>query len=214
VGTAFHRELIASVAAVVLVIGTVAYHTSGRKEHRVEALDPDKIIVVRTPGGMLEVAKLQHVEELSWQAKYECPLIDCSAVLEPTISRVRVSVHYVYRIPLVESWELKLNGDHYELTVPGLQPQSPVAFDTTKMEIESKRGWFSPSQRGNEQSLMRQLGPELDHRAGQDAYLGSVQAEASKTVTEFADKWMKDQGKQLQFPVKVIFKDETKAGAP
>lgn len=198
--------LVTATAAAVIVLVAIAYRTAGRKEKPVSALDPAKIIVIRTPGGMLEVATLKRVEEFAWQAKYECPLIDCSAVLKPTISKVRVPVHYVYRVPLADTWELRLKGDQYELTVPGIQPSTPVAFDSAKLEVESTRGWFSPTVRSNEKALMRQLGSELDKRAGQDSYLRNVQPEAARTVQEFAQKWMRQQGRSEKTPVTVQFR--------
>ncbi|MBC5768693.1 hypothetical protein [Ramlibacter albus] len=197
---------VAAAVVTLIVIGIVAYRSAGRKEQQVATLDPAKIIVIRTPGGMLEVATLQKVEEFGWQAKYECPFIDCSAIMKPTISRVRVPVHYVYRIPLSETWQLQREGDQYTLTVPPLQPTSPVPFDTAKLEIESTRGWISPGKRGNEQGLLRQLGPELDRRAGQDIYLKAVMPHATQTVQEFATKWMREQGKDERLPVKVTIR--------
>ncbi|MBC5765113.1 hypothetical protein [Ramlibacter albus] len=204
---AIARFVVTLVAVALLgAITLVAYKAAKPGQQRVELLDPAKVIILRTPGGMLEVATLKKVEEFGWQARYECPLIDCSSILQPTISRVRVPVHYVYRVPLAETWELQLNGDHYELTVPALQPASPVAFDTGKLEVESQRGWLSPTQASNERSLMRQLGPELDRRAGQDAYLRAVQPHAAQTVQEFARKWMKEQGRAEKLPVRVQFR--------
>jgi hypothetical protein len=198
--------LIATATAIVCAALVIAYRGAGRQEHAVESLDRAKIIVVRTPGGMLEVATLQKAEEFGWQAKYECPWIDCSFALKPTISKVRVQVHYVYRLPLADTWELRLQGDHYELSVPDLRPKSPVAFDTSTLQVESSTGWFSPTQRSNEQALMRQLGPELEKRAGQDAYIRAVLPHAEKTVQEFAAKWMTEQKVAAGKPIKVSFR--------
>lgn len=201
------RTTLIALATLIACAGlVVTYRASGRHEKAVETIDPARIIVVRTPGGFLEVADLQKIEEFGWQAKYECPVFDCGLLLTPAISRVRVPVHYVYRLPLAETWELRLNGDQYELAVPGLLPKSPVAFDTTKLQIDSSRGWLSPTLRSNEQALMRQLGPELDKRAGQDSYLRAVMPTAEQTVREFAAKWMREQGVGSGRSVRVQFR--------
>lgn len=178
----------------------------GTTERPQERLDVAQIVVLRTPGGMLEVATLNRVEEFTWEATHTCPLVNCGALLRPAISRVRVPVNYVYRVPLAPTWELRLKGEHYELIVPSMQPSLPVAFDTTKLELETERGWFSPAQRRNEKALMRHLGPELERRSGQESHLSSVNAPAAKTVQEFARTWMREQGVGGDTPVKVTFR--------
>ncbi|MET0311300.1 MAG: hypothetical protein ABW051_04565, partial [Burkholderiaceae bacterium] len=70
----------------------------GTASRGVTLLDPTQVIVVRTPGGLLEAATLVKVEEFGWQTTYTCPLIDCGKLLGATITRVRVPVHYTYRI--------------------------------------------------------------------------------------------------------------------
>lgn len=200
-------------AAVLLValIAVIAYMATGfsfgKRERSVVGLDPAQIIVVRTPGGMLEVATLIKNEEFGWSVSYTCPMMDCSKILKPTISRVRVPVHYTYRIPLAATWELRFNGSEYELTVPPPEPMVPVPFDTAKMEIETTRGgWLSPPASGNTEALIRHLGRETERRANQDHYVAMQREQASRTVAEFARKWMGEQMKPTQHPVKVIFK--------
>lgn len=187
------RFQVAVIAAAVALAGVATYQVTRPKQQAVIVIDPAKVIVIRTPGGLLEVATLKRDEEFGWSTRYRCPLIDCPEILQKTISRVRVPVHYVYRIPLAERWELVPRGDHYALTVPGLEPQRPVAFDTSKLQVESTRGWFTPPARGVEQSLMRELGPELERRASQDHYLRLAEPYAMATVQEFARKWMAEQ---------------------
>jgi hypothetical protein len=176
------------------------------KQERVVIADPARIVVIRTPGGMLEVATITREEEFGWSTRYQCPLIDCPAILRKTVSKVRVPVHYVYRVPLAETWSLVPRGDHFELTVPGLEPQSPVAFETAKLQVETSRGWFTPPAHGNEQALVRELGSELGRRSGQERYLTIAQPHASKTVEEFARKWMAEQKLPTDKPIRVRFR--------
>jgi hypothetical protein len=193
-------------AAVIALAGVGVYQVSRPLQERAPVFDPAKIMVIRTPGGMLEVATLTRDEEFGWTARYRCPLIDCPAIFKKTVSKVRVPVSYVYRVPLADAWELVLKGDHYELTVPALQPQSPVAFDTSKLEIETTRGWFRPPARGNEQTLMRQVGLELQRRSEQEGYLAIANPYAAKTVQEFARKWMAEQKLSSDKRIEVRFR--------
>src|SRR5688572_27891269 len=118
-------------AAVLLGVAAVAWLQFGKSvlEERVELLDPAKVVMVRTPGGLLEVSAMEKVEELGWRTSWDCPLVDCSK-LPNTFSKVRVKAHYVYQIPLAAEWSLAPEGDRYKLTVPALQLRRPVAFDT------------------------------------------------------------------------------------
>ena len=170
----------------------------------------DEILVLRTPGGMLEASTLVKNEVFAWSTKHNCPLIDCDDFLGATISEIRIPVHYTYRIPLPESWILKSRDTHYELVVPIEEPKLPVAIDF-KMELKTNRGWLSPSTQGNRVSLLRQLGPELARRSIQKHYIDAQRDEAQKTIAEFAGKWMKEQGlekRRADMPIKVVFKGD------
>jgi hypothetical protein len=87
------------------------------REEPTVVLDPARIVLLRTPGGFLEAGALEKVEEFGWSSRYTCPLIDCPGLLGPTISRIRVRAHFVWRVPLAEQWKLVREGDHYVLTV-------------------------------------------------------------------------------------------------
>lgn len=193
-------------AAALGVVGIYEMKTNKPKQEAVVVIDSARVVVVRTPGGLLEVAALTRSEEFAWSTRYQCPLIDCSGILHKTVSRVRVPVHYVYRVPLAENWELTSRPDHYELTVPALEPEKPVAIDTAKLQIESTRGWLTPPALRNERALMQRLGPELEQRGGKESYLALAQPQAAKTVEEFARKWMAEQGLSAGKPIRVQFR--------
>lgn len=197
---------------VLLLLAVLAYGIAtdglsfGSRQQKVVALDPAQVIILRTPGGMLEVATLNRVEEFGWQTKYTCPVIDCEKLFGATITRVRAPVHYVYRVPLAETWELRPEGDGYLLVVPPAVPSLPVAVETAKMQFETQGGWSSPNREMNVQSTLRQLGPELERRATLPQYLALQQPHAAKTVEEFAQKWMREQGKPAPKKIRVMFR--------
>jgi hypothetical protein len=193
--------------ALVTVIGL--WHQLARigsvHEQKVEILDPARIELIRTPGGFLQVGAIAKIEEFGWQTAWECPFVDCTQ-LPRTISKVRVKAQYVYRIPLAAEWRLEPEGDHYKLTVPPVQLQRPVAFDTGSMEIvTTEQSVFSPAAAPNRENAVRHLGPELAQRGGSAAYPDAQQRNAEQTVREFARKWMLEQGRKTERSIRVVF---------
>jgi hypothetical protein len=200
------KAVIWGIAAAVALAVVVWWIANQRRGDVVAMLDPAQIIVLRTPGGLLEVATLQKAEEFGWSSRYTCPIVDCSALLTPTVSRVRVQAHFVYRVPLAAEWRLVRNGDHYTLTVPEPQLQAPVAFDTSTMQVQTtEKGWLSPPVAPNREAVIRHLGPELANRGTGPAYLRAVRPSAETTIQEFARKWMLEQGHKPALPVRVEF---------
>ena len=197
-----------ALASAVLLLGVAViawqHFDKSASGERIELLDPAKVQIIRTPGGLLEVSAMEKVEEFGWRTSWDCPLVDCSK-LPATVSRIRVKAHYVYQIPLAAEWRLQPEGDHYKLTVPPLQLRRPVAFDTASMEIATESGVFSPAAAPNRENAIRRIGPELAQRGAADAYLDAQRSAAEKTVREFAQKWMVEQGKKPARPISVQF---------
>jgi hypothetical protein len=205
----------AAIIGALVVAGWISYEVAQwNGQAKVSRLDKAEIVVIRTPGGMLEISTLIKNEAFAWKTQHACPIVDCGKLLGATVSEIRVPVHYTYRIPLSETWMLKSDGAHYTLTVPSEEPSVPAAIDLTKMEIRTDSTWFSPNTKENRETLLRQLTPELTRRSTEQHYIDAQREDARKTVAEFAAKWMSEQGAQNKLPVKVIFKDETKAGVP
>ncbi len=196
-----------ALAAGLLVLLAAAWFARAPREQAVAVLDPARIVLLRTPGGFLEVGALEKVEEFGWSSRYTCPIVDCPDLLGPTISRIRVRARFVYRIPLAAEWKLVPRGDHYELAVPEPQLQVPVAFHTQDMQIQTtEKSWLSPPAAPNREAVVRHLGPELARRGAESAYLRAQQPNAERTVAEFAQKWMLEQGAKPTLPVKVKFR--------
>jgi hypothetical protein len=196
-----------------LVGGLIAYRYFERPKdgEKVSRLSKDDLVILRTPGGMLEVSSLIKNEDFAWSTSHTCWVIRCDKFLRPTVSDVRLPVHYTYRIPLSEKWTLAAKGRYYLLSVPQEQAKLPAAMDFSKMEIKTDKGWFSPSITDNREALLRHLGKDLDRRAVQPAYINAQREQARKTVSDFAQKWMAQQsgGHNLKMPVMVLFPGET-----
>lgn len=205
------RRLLAVLACLALAATSVVMCSPAQQEHALPRLAKDEIIVLRTPGGLLEVTTLIRNEEFRWSTKHTCPIINCEDLFGPTNSEVRVPVHYTYRIPLATEWSLRSMNDHFELAVPMPVPKLPAAIDVNKLEIRTDKGWFSPNKTDHRESVVRNLGPEFDRRAKQKNYLDAQREDARKTVAEFAQKWMLAQGvaeKLRGYPIRVIFPDD------
>ncbi|GAC1529407.1 MAG: hypothetical protein NVS2B4_07750 [Ramlibacter sp.] len=144
----------------------VANGWHARKEQRTEMLDPARILLLRTPGGFLEVGSLEKMEEFGWSSSWDCGLVaDCGKLFEPTVSRIRVRARYTFRIPLADEWRLLRDGQQWRLLVPPVQLGMPVPFHTDDVEIATTKGWLSPPVGPNRELLLRNIGPELARRA-------------------------------------------------
>jgi hypothetical protein len=168
----------------------------GRAEGPVHVLDPARVVVLRTPGGHLDVATLVKVEEFGWRSSRTCLWRDCGWLLGQRVGRIKVPVHYTYRIPLADTWTLRPlgEGQGYVLSVPAPQPMLPPAIDLEKAEFRSEQGGLlAPDSAANQALLLQNLGPELARRAERVDYLQMQAPSAEKTVREFAQKWMREQ---------------------
>ena len=202
--------IVRALVALVLVAAGAAWYA---REHALQylqekfgTLDPAQVVVLRTPGGFLEVSTLVKSEEFGWRSSYTCLWRDCGWLMGERVGRIRVPVHYTYRIPLAQSWTLRLDGDSYVLGVPAPQPLLPPGLDTAKAEFTSTQGGLlAPSAAANQANLLKNLGPELAQRAQRVDYLQQQMPAAEKTVKEFAEKWMKEQLKSPARPVRVEF---------
>lgn len=173
-------------------------------QQSVEVLDPARVVVVRTEGGYLQVSELRKPEEFAWQTSWSCPLVDCSA-LPKTKSTITATAVYVYRLPLAAEWRLEPKADHYLLTVPSLELQTPVALDTAGLKLNTEQSILSPSAAPNRELLLQKLGPELAKRGSRPDYLRMQQSAAEATVREFAHKWMQRDKQKIDKPLKVVF---------
>jgi len=201
------RQTVGVLAAVVVGIAVaVSGSWQGRKEQAVQVLDPARIVLLRTPGGFLEVGSLEKAEEFGWSSSWDCgPVADCGKLFGTTVSRLRVRARYTYRIPLADEWRLVRDGAQWRLQVPEVQLATPVPFHTNDIEISTNAGWLSPPVGPNRELLLRNIGPELARRGVDPAYLQAQRPLAQKTVAEFARRWMLEQRKGSDLPIQVTF---------
>jgi hypothetical protein len=108
------------------------------------------------------------------------------------MSSVSGVANYTYRIALADHWVLERKSPTaYVLKVPKLEVKTPVAIDLSTIRIHSTEGLLSPS--GPSQTVMQTyMQPLVNERGGSLDYIKFQKEDASKTVIEFARKWLRD----------------------
>lgn len=150
----------------------------------------DKYRVVRTVGGMLEVATVIKPETFEWKTSWTCP-VRCQT-LPASISKVSGVAHYSYRIALADHWVLeKKDQKTYVLKVPRLELKTPVAIDLATVRVVSAGSLLAPSGPG-QTAMQTQMQPLVNERGQSPDYLAAQKEKATKTVQEFALKWLRE----------------------
>ena len=172
---------------------------------------PEVPVIIRTEGGLLEVAVIRATERFTRVDAKELWGIP----LGTTVSHIQAPVYYRYHIQLAKEWRVIIRGKTCIVQAPALLPSLPVAFDTAAMQKYSQNGWARFNKNENLDALERSVTPELEKRARSDVYRELVLPPARKTVAEFVTKWLlKEQGWGTgpEYRVEVLFPGE-RAGA-
>ncbi|MBA4013244.1 MAG: hypothetical protein C0481_15365 [Phenylobacterium sp.] len=165
-------------------------------------------VVIRTNGGMLEVAKVKHrrtfnLTEVATFAGFEVPF--CTATASYTFD-----AHTTYRVKLAKDWAASYRNQRLQVTAPRLEPALPVAFDTARLKATLEKCPFMPG--GTQEALLRSIGGKLAKDASNPAYLDLARnGGARETVREFAQKWLINQKTYNippNTPIDVMFADE------
>lgn len=170
-------------------------------------------VVMRTPGGLLEVATIVIHEAFTRPDTKEFWGID----LGTTVSEMRASVHYRYHIELAPEWKIVIKDKTCIVVAPPIKPSLPVAFDTTSLQKHTESGWARFNKSENLESLERSITPELTKRAATRSHLQLATEPARQTVKEFVTKWLVKEQRWKRDPdynVKVEFQGEPRKTEP
>ena len=171
-------------------------------------------VIMRTPGGRLEVATVKAVERFTRADTAQFWGID----LGTTVSTIQATVIYRYHIPLATEWSHRIRGRTCIVRAPAPQPSLPVAFDSSTLEKYTRSGWARFNKQDNLATLERSISPELASRAASDTYRRLAADAARQTVREFVTQWLlREQAWQRDpdYRVVVLFPGETEsAGGP
>ena len=174
-------------AAVALGIGWVAQRLDGdKREVRSSIVAPEKPVVMRTKGGLLEVATVRALERFTREDSRDFWGLD----LGTTVSQIQVPVTYRFHIEMAREWPIEVRGRTAVARAPAIKPSLPVALDTTLMEKYTKAGWARFNKEENLAALERSMTPTLAERASGDAYRGLAEDAARRTIAEFITTWL------------------------
>ncbi len=165
-------------------------------------------VVLRTPGGRLEVAELRQLESFEVSRDHDV----LGVPMGSTYSRVRVPAHYRFHVDLAPEWRVRVLPDGgVRVIAPRVQPSLPVAIDTAQLQTESRGLWSLFTGPAQVQALERGITAQLARKAVTAPMLERQREAARKTVAEFVSKWLMTQSEWRPHagqPVQVLFADE------
>lgn len=176
-------------------------------------LSNDFPVVVRTNGGLLEVATLKHRRTFN--------LTNAITVLGYRVPFCREKASYTadtyitYRVRLAKRWEADYRNQHLYVTAPRIEPALPVAFDTSRLKATLDSCRFVPSM-DTQADLLRSISGRLKKDALDPERIAYVMdhgkdGSARDTVREFVEKWLISQrGYEIRkgTPIDVAFVGE------
>ena len=167
-----------------------------------------EVVVLRTPGGRLELAELKQVETFEVARDHTVLGVPVGS----TFSRIRVPAHYRSHVELTPEWRVRVQPDgSVRVIAPRLQPTQPVAIDTARLEKESRGLWSLFTGPAQLEALERSITESLARKAATAPVLARQREAARQTLAEFVARWLMTQTAwqaHADKPVRVLFADE------
>ena len=164
-------------------------------------------VVMRTPGGVLEVSTITAHERFDSAVNHTI----LGVSLGKTVAQARARAVYRYHIPLAKDWTLRRSGNSLLVMAPRVRPSLPVAIDTKTLEVFASGVWSPLTGSAQIDSLQRSISDSLAAKAVTPDLIKLQREAARQTVTEFIQKWVVQQpswnGKQAP-NILVFFEDE------
>lgn len=163
----------------------------------------DSMVVMRTPGGLLEVSTITAEERFDSTTNHTV----LGVLIGQTVAQIRVPAVYRYHIPLAKVWTLRSTGETLLVIAPPVQPSLPVAIDTAKLEGFSSGIWSPITGADSIFTLQKSITQTLAKKAGSSELMLLQREAARKTITEFVQKWVVEQPrwKGIKTPVVLAF---------
>lgn len=188
--------------------GFLGYKLAPRDKSETRVATIDEPVIMRTNGGLLEVATIKATERFDNTTTHTL----FGQEVGNTFAHIRVPVTYRYHIALAPEWRFMLREKTFVVVAPPIKPSLPVAIDTSKLERESHGVWSLITGTDTIDKLQRSITPTLAEYAESKKYLDLQRGAARTTVTEFVGKWVMSQDKwssAKDYQVKVFFADES-----
>lgn len=179
--------VIAALAAAVLG-DRVSWLPWSKRAREARSVMATEVLVMRTPGGLLEVSRIEANERFDKKFIYSV----LGAEVGETTAYIRVPAVYRYHIELAPEWKVVRTGETFRVVTPPIRPTLPVAVDFARMEKDVGGTWvLIPFNRDADlDALEREITARLAQKAASPAYLKLQRNMARKTVTEFVEKWL------------------------
>ena len=164
-------------------------------------------LVMRTPGGLLEVSTVTSEERFDSTTNHTL----LGVPLGKTVAQIRVPAVYRYHIPLAKDWDIRQSGAALVVIAPAARPTLPVAINTAKLESFSSGTWSLVTGRESLALLQKSITEILEKRAASPEMTLLQRESARQTVSEFVQKWVLEnpRWRNLKAPtVFVFFEDE------
>jgi hypothetical protein len=168
-----------------------------------------EVIVLRTPGGLLEVSRIHTTEVFDATIKHTVFGIE----IGETMPRIRLPAVFRYHIELAPEWRVVRTDGVFTVVAPRVRPSLPVAVDFAGLQKDVAGTWillpFTSTDDLN--TLERSITTTLARKAGSRDYIDRQREDARETVQEFARKWLVQQTrwKSAQYQdIRVLFADE------
>ncbi len=133
------------------------------------------LVVMRTPGGLLEVSTIAAEERFESTTSHTVLGIDVGK----TVALLRVPTVYRYHIPLAKDWSFRVMGDALIVVAPAVKPSLPVAIDTGNLESFSSGLWSPFTGADAREALQKSITRTLGEKAGSPERL-LLQREAAR----------------------------------
>ncbi len=171
----------------------------------------DNMIVMQTPGGLLEVSTITSEERFDSATNHTV----LGVPIGTTVAQIRVPAVYRYHIPLAKEWTLRSTGEALLVIAPPVQPSLPVAINTAKLEGFKSGLWSPITGTQSISTLQKTITQSLEKKATTNDLLLLQRESARKTVTEFIQKWVvaQQRWKGTKAPVVLVFFSDEPLGA-
>jgi hypothetical protein len=169
----------------------------------------DRIEVIRTKGGLLQVSTLKAPE--MFQATKDHRFFGVS--IGKTTTHIQVPAFYHYHIELAPEWKVTVRDNMFIVVAPKVKPTLPIAVDMARLQGFSSGSWSILTGQKELDILQRSITKTLETKASTPSYINIQREVARKTVEEFVEKWLINQGKweskKSNNAIKVFFEDES-----
>ncbi len=177
---------------------------------KVRSVASDDVIVLRTPGGLLEVSRIQATESIDARYAHELFGVEIGE-LTP---RIRVPATYRYTIELEPEWRVMRSDGVFTVVVPKVKPSLPVAVDFAGIERDVAGTWvLLPFKRKADLAILeKSITTRLARKAAMRDYIDRQRPHARETIREFVRKWMGEQTRYRDArreDIRVLFADES-----